>query len=89
MYTVVGDRVVNEAGEVALRWNRLTGKLVQVGGTEYLFRIVNNISLAWVKPEHVDGVLAIRLNCCGGTLNQSCHLASELDVKRWLNISMW
>lgn len=90
MYTVdEHGHIVNENGEVALRWNMLTAKLVQVGGREYLFRIVNNISLAWVAPEDVERVLAIRTVCCGGAHNQSCHYASELDAKRWLNISMW
>lgn len=88
-YTVENGRMVNEAGEVALRWNVLTTKQVFVHGREYIFSIIANISLCWVKPEDVEAVLAIRTVCCGGTQNQSCHLANELDVKRWLGISQW
>lgn len=89
MYEVKDGRVVNESGEVALRWNMLTGKYVKVHQNEYLFVIKANISLAWIKPEDVDAVLAIRKVCCGGNVTQTCHLASELDVKRWLGISIW
>lgn len=88
-YEVQNGRVVNAAGEVALRWNVLTQKLVSVHKREYLFVIKANIALAWVKPEDVEAVLAIRTTCCGGTRNISCHLASELDAKRWLGIAQW
>lgn len=89
MYTIEDGKIVNEAGEVALRWNVLTQKYVRVRNNEYIFAIKANISLAWIKPEDVETVLGIRTICCGGTGNQSCHLASELDVKRWLGISIW
>jgi hypothetical protein len=89
MYIVQDGRMVNENGEVAIRWNVLAPKQVQIGQTLYRFDIKANISLAWVKPEDVDRMLAVRVSCCGGTQNQSCHLANELDAKRWLGISQW
>lgn len=88
-YTVQDGRMVNENGEVAIRWNVLTPKQIQIGKTMYYFNIIANISLCWVKPEDVGKMLAVKTTCCGGTQNQSCHLANELDVKRWLGISQW
>ncbi|MFA6982215.1 MAG: hypothetical protein WC243_04325 [Patescibacteria group bacterium] len=81
--------MVNELGEVAIRWNVLTPKQVNLGTKTYYFNIKMDISLCWVKPEDIDKILAVRVSCCGGTMNQSCHLANELDVKRWLGISIW
>lgn len=89
MYTINNGRIYNEIGEIAVRWNMLTTKQIFIGNHEYWFNIRANISLAWVKPEHIDKMLSVKTICCGGTGSQSCHLASELDVKRWLGISIW
>lgn len=89
MYRVENGKILNEGGEVAIRWNQLTQKYVKVGENEYIFVIKADIALAWVKPEDEQKVLGIRKTCCGGNLSPACHLASELDVKRWLGISIW
>lgn len=89
MYTVVDGKIVNDSGEIAVRWNRLTQKYVKIGVREYIFAIRSNISLAWIHPEDIDKVLALKATCCGGNLNIACHLASELDVKRWTGVSIW
>lgn len=87
MYTVEGDRIVNENGDVAMRYYQNTGKLVKVGSAEYLFRTLNNMCIAWVKPEHISGVVAIKRNCCGNRVAQQFFLANEMQVRIWLGMS--
>lgn len=89
MYTVQEDgRIINEEGLIAVRWNTLTQKYVEMGPHEYLFVIRDNIALAWIYPEDVDRIISMTGGCCGGRA-LLCHPANELDVKRWLGISIW
>lgn len=88
MYEITENGIVNEAGQIAVRWNVLTEKIVVIHGTEYLFKIKSNISMVWVNPGDVEAILSVRSTCCGGKA-QACHLANELDVKRWLGLSIW
>jgi len=89
MYQVIDGRMVNEKGEVAIRYNMTIPKYIQIGKREYVFGVRANISLVWVHPDDVDKMLNMKKICCGGSINKVCHLANELDVKRWLNISIW
>ena len=49
----------------------------------YVFTPKDNISLAWVKDEHVDKVLSVTKNCCGNSRKPRFFRASETDVRRW------
>lgn len=89
MYQVVNGSVVNENGEIAVRWNRLMQKYIRVGSREYIFVVKSNIALAWIHPDDVEKVLAIQISCCGGRAALACTLANELSVRRWLGISIW
>lgn len=89
MYQVIDGRVVNESGEVAIRWNRVMQKYIKVGEREYIFVVKANIAMAWIHPDDVDKVLSIKISCCGGRAALACTLANELSVKRWLGISIW
>ncbi|MBC8553834.1 MAG: hypothetical protein H8D23_29845 [Candidatus Brocadiales bacterium] len=78
--------VARSDGKVAVQRLRQQGRMVRMGdGTEYLFVIRANIPLAWVSPEHVDQVLAITRQCCGGNRRKEFQLASDDHVRRWLN----
>ena len=78
--------VARSDGKVAVQRLRQQGRMVRMGdGTEYLFVIRANIPLAWVSPEHLDQVLAITRQCCGGNRRKEFQLASDDHVRRWLN----
>jgi hypothetical protein len=77
--------VTNNEGFVALKRVRTINKIVNVGGEEYFFNTRANICMAWIRPEHVDGVLSIRRTCCGGSKKPDFRHANEDDVRRWTN----
>jgi len=77
--------VYNDDGWVALKRFQTINKLVIVGDEEYLFATRANICMAWIRPEHVDQVLAIRRVCCSGTKKPMFTYANEDDVRRWTN----
>lgn len=86
-YKIIDNKIYNDAGQIAIRYYQNTGKLVRVGSAEYLFRTLNNVCLAWVNPEHVNGVFAIRRNCCGNNKADMFFYASEMQVRLWLGLS--
>ena len=73
----------NEDGWIALKRYQTINKLVTVGGEGYMFITKYNICLAWVRPEHVGQVLAIKRVCCGGNKKPMFRYANETDVHRW------
>lgn len=76
--------VTNENGEVALRAYQTVQKLIKANGHNYVFVPKHNISLAWIKPEHVSTVLSITRNCnCGGNRNPYFRYADQHDVDIW------
>lgn len=77
--------MIVENGNVAIRRIPARDKLISVNGTEYLFRIQNNISLCWVKEADVSTVLAIKQGCCGGAKRQVFYPADQTHVNRWNN----
>lgn len=75
----------NDAGQIAVKRLRQNPKRVDVGHKKfYLFAPKNNICLAWIDPEDVDKILAMRRNCCGNSSKPEFWLASETDVRRYL-----
>jgi len=72
-------------GYTALKHYISNPKLVKIGDTEYYFHPRANISMAWVKDEHVDKVLAITKQCCGGNRKSVFRVANEADIRRHTN----
>jgi hypothetical protein len=75
--------ITNDEGWVALKRFQTINKVVEVGGESYLFFTKANICLAWVRPEHVEAVLNIKRECCGGSRKPMFRYANESDVRRW------
>ena len=75
--------VTNDDGWVALKRYQTINKVVMVSKEEYAFFTQNNICMAWVKPEHVGQILAIKKVCCGGGKKSQFLHANETDVRRW------
>ena len=64
--------------------NRQNPKLVELpNGKSYYFSPKNNICMAYVDPEDVDAILAIRKSCCGGNRRPIFFLANEADIRRY------
>lgn len=82
------DRITNKDGMVAMKFPQPVQKQVTVPGGFYVFYPRRNVSFAWVKPEHVDYILAIKHSCCGGgTAQPAFRLASQSDANIWEGIS--
>lgn len=80
--------VVNDQGQVAMRFMQQKPALVTCNQTEYYFATRANISLAWVDADDVDCLLGVRMgcNCGGGTKKKNViFLADQLHTNRWLN----
>lgn len=81
--------VQRSSGEIALQWTINTnGKTVRIGDTDtyYVFIPKMNVSMAWVRPEHVPQLLAHRektCNCAGGTYKNAFSYASLINVNLW------
>ena len=80
-------RIINDDGLVAITYFQTVPQTVQVPGGAYFFGISRNICLAWVKPEHVDMILAMTKSCCGGRVSRPFRLASLQQANIWSNIS--
>lgn len=77
----------NQDGWIALRYYQSTQVLVQKTPSrhDYVFVPQANISLAWIRPEDVDNILARKKGCCGGHKRNSYLYANENDVRQWTN----
>jgi len=58
-------------------------KLVKVGDESYFFAVKCNISLCYVKPEHVDHFLNIRGGCCGKSKKGVFRKATDQEIRLW------
>ena len=67
---------------VAVRYYQTIPKHINISGETYIFSVRNNISLCWVRPEHVDRMLATKKTCCGGNRKTVFFLADEVHIKR-------
>lgn len=85
----MADPVVNDDGQIALRYRRQQKAVVECGPhadrRTYIFSMRANISMAWVKPEDVPCCLAVKGGCCGQKKTGVIIYASETDVRRWTN----
>lgn len=83
----MADIVTNSDGWVALQHYNSNGKTVQIDGIYYVFVPQHNVSLAYVRPEHVDRILAVKergCNCGGNRMKPAFHYASQVNVCVWL-----
>lgn len=78
--------VTNADGWIALQHHNSNGRTVQIDTVYYAFTPQHNISLAWVRPEHVDRILAVQdksCNCGGGRFRPAFFYASQTNVCLW------
>jgi len=68
---------------VALEHYNSNPRIVKVDGCVYNFFPKFNVSLAFVKPEHVEKLLAMQVRICCGKTKPLCHLASETNINIW------
>jgi hypothetical protein len=86
--------VTREDGYVALKHYNSNPKTVKIqsDGTTYSFSSTNpdgqikcsHLSMSWVNPDHVQGLLSHQARICCGKKSNEFLLANELDVKLWL-----
>lgn len=76
---------MDDSGYTAIRHYSSSPRQVVIGSDTYCFVPRHNISLAWVKNEHVDQVLAIKKVCCGGSKKPRFLLADDVHINRWRN----
>lgn len=78
-------QVVNETGQVALRYMTQQQAYASCNSHEYVFTIRGQVTLAFVEPSDVDCMLAIRRGCnCGSGKKNVIFLADERHTKMWV-----
>jgi hypothetical protein len=81
--------ITNAVGEVAMVYNKPTGKRV-VLGNGHVYQFVTRtagICMAWIKPEDVDAMLQIRTQCCPGSdPRNNFKFANQQQVNLWTGI---
>jgi len=79
-------QVINEQGQVALRYMRETPVVVSCNNHEYAFAIRGNVTLSFVDPADVNCLLAVRwsCNCNNGSKKNVIFLADERHTKMWV-----
>lgn len=80
--------ITNDTGQVALKHYQPAQVIAQSNpsGNDYVFVPKANISLAFVRQEDIDSLLARKTCACGGQNRKSRFLyANEDDVRRWSN----
>jgi hypothetical protein len=81
------ESIKNSDGLVALQHYTTNPCTVIVEGanTSYTFVPKHNVSMAWVKPEHVDRLLAqTAKGCCGRNKQKKFVLASQTNANLWM-----
>ena len=74
-------------GYTAMKYFQPMPQNVKVGENVYHFEPKKNISMAWVKDEHVNAVLSLVKVCCGGNKTHPYRLANDSDVRIWSGVS--
>lgn len=79
--------VTREDGWIAVKYLQNVPHVIRIGGDinyeEYAFVVRNTVNITFVRPDHLDKVLAIKKHCCGDNNNPKYRLASEQDVALW------
>jgi hypothetical protein len=80
MVTREGDKYVAVQHRTS---NPVTVKIDR-NGNLYSFVPKHNVSLAWIRPEDLDSILAIQEKvCCGNNKALKFHLASQINTCLW------
>lgn len=76
----------NDDGWIAIKYYQTQQVLTRgtPSGNDYVFVVQANISMAWVRPEDVDNIMARKAGCCNHK-RQAYYFANEDDVRRWTN----
>lgn len=75
--------MVIKDGMVAMQHYNSNSWSVQAGDTPYTFVPKHNVSLAWVKEEHVNQLLSVQTKACCGKQQRRFFLASQVNVNIW------
>ena len=79
------EMIKNSDGLVAIQHYSSNPKTVEIhrDKTMYVFVPRLNVSMAWVKEEHVSDLLSFRGKVCCGKKGQMFYLASLINVNLW------
>lgn len=77
--------VLNETGQVAMKFRKNVPLRVKCSGYTYVFSIRANVPMAWVEPKHVPCMGKVKWACCGQRRKGGVIFANESDVRRWTN----
>lgn len=58
--------------------------MVESTGNVYSFVPQHNVSMAWVRPEDVNSILAVQARICCGKMRNKFLYASQINVCLWL-----
>ena len=83
--STIDGKVVNDSGQVAIKYFQPIPQTLQINGRIYTFAVRKSLSIAWVEPQDVGAVLNVVKECCGGNRQRVYRLEHEMHVKRWLN----
>ena len=75
--------MINRNGYVAVQHYSSNPWAVHFDDTTYHFVPQHNVSLAWIKEEHLNKILSITRKACCGTNPQRFHLASLINLNLW------
>lgn len=77
--------VKNKDGMIALSHYNSNSKVVKMekDGTVYNFTPRLNVSMAWVKEEHVPDLLRQKARMCCGKNQTMFHYTSEINANLW------
>jgi hypothetical protein len=78
--------VTNADGWIALQHHNSNPRTVSIDTVYYVFVPQHNISLAYVRPEHLNRILAVQdksCNCGGGRFKPAFFIASQTNVNLW------
>ena len=87
-FEIPDTAIRNEAGDVALRYNRQATAMVScpgLGATEYIFTVKANIAMTYVNEEDVECLLGVKEGCCGGRKKNVIFYIDETHHRRWEN----
>jgi hypothetical protein len=78
--------VIRDDGYIALQHYTSNGISVRIAADNITYTFVpqHNVSLAWVKPQHVPELLREKARICCGKQKNRFDYASEINVNLWL-----
>lgn len=77
--------IVDQAGNVAIRYFRRTRIMVSCRSSQYVFVTKANICMAWIPEKHAQCILNKRGGCCGQQRPGVFKYANSAAVRQWTN----